>query len=113
MVKKAEPKNMDSHRLTIRISEDDFQRVKYWADREDESINDFVKDSIIHYIGFMNHDFDISSAWIQRMNQLIDSISILSSNQENLEKVIINSIDSLLEIAKGSNYLLDEESGEL
>ena len=41
---------VDTKRITVRISEDDYERLKYWAQREDIKMNDFVQESIHHYI---------------------------------------------------------------
>ena len=53
-------RDLSKHRMTIRLSEDEYQRAKYWADREGESVNDFVRSSIIHYVSFKNHDFGVA-----------------------------------------------------
>ena len=109
---KADVKEAKTQRLTLRMSEKEADILKYWADKEGISRSDFMSEALMHYVGFLNHDFDIPSATVERLNQLIDVISLLASNQENLESTIIDGFDSILGISRGANYLLDED-GEL
>lgn len=104
---------VDTKRITVRISEDDYERLKYWAQREDIKMNDFVQESIHHYIRYLNHDLDLPDATVRRLNQLVDVIQILSSNQASLERTVVRGFESLMGMTRGENYLSDEETGEL
>lgn len=106
-------KGTDTRRMTVRISEDDYQRLKYWAEREEIKINDFVQESVHHYIRYLNHDLDLPDATVRRINQLVDVVQILSSNQASLERTVIRGFESLMGMTRGENYLNDEETGEL
>lgn len=110
--KKKKVVSQPERKLSVRISQKDYDRIAYWTDRENVSKSTFVLDAIDHYIGFLNHDFDVPSAMVARLNQLIDCIEMLASNQESLESVIIDGFDSIMGISRGANYLLDE-NGEL
>lgn len=104
----------DSHRLTLRISESCFQKLSYWADREGCSINEFVPIILDKYISIMNGNYDLPSLEIQRLNQLIESMTVMSRNMQSLETVVINGFDSLLGLTRGDNYLLEaHETGEV
>lgn len=103
-------KNMvDDKRFSVRMTEDQFDKLSYWAEKEEISRNAFVVEAINHYIGFLNNDYDVPNALVERVNQLVDVISMLASNQESLESVVINGFDSIMGISRGSNYLLDEK----
>ena len=60
-----------------------------------------------------NGDYDLPKAEILRLNQLIEIISVLSSDVQSLESVTIHGFDSLLNLTRGDNYLLEEEDGEI
>lgn len=104
---------MSEKRITLRLDEETHDMLKYWSNKEDVSINQFIIECIHHNVGFLNHDYDIPDAMIRRVNQLVDVINILASNQKSLEEVIINGFDSIMGLARGDNYLLDEEKGDL
>jgi len=48
-----------------------------------------------------------------RLNQLIDVVHILASNQKSLEQVVTEGFDSLLGLVRGDNYLLENDDGEI
>ncbi len=50
---------------------------------------------------------------IQRLNQLADTISVLSLSIQSLEKIITSGFDSLISLTRGDNYLLEDDDGEL
>lgn len=100
-------------RLTIRLSEDDYERVKYWAVQKQCSVNEYVQDALVTQIKRENYDYDIPDVQIARLNQLIDVVLSLSSNVKSLEQVTISGFDSLLGLTRGDNYLLEHEDGEI
>ena len=109
MTKQPEP----CRRVTARVDEETFQRMTYWAKHNNISVNQLVRDAVDLYIARQNKDYDLPSLEIQRLNQLIDSIAVLSSNVNSLERVTVSGFDSLIVLTKGDNYLLDDDDGEL
>lgn len=101
------------HRLTLRISEDDFQRLQYWATRREMSVNDYMIEALYAQIRKENRDYDLPTAEIARLNQLVDLVTGLSSNIKSLEDVTVSGFDSLLGLTRGDNYLLEQEDGDL
>lgn len=99
----------ESHRLTVRINDEDFEVLKYWAKKKNININQYVADAITRQIKWDAGDFDIPTAEQMRLNQIIDSLLALSSNVESLESTVHSGFDSLLGLTRGDNYLLDEE----
>ena len=100
-------------RLTIRLSEDDYERVKYWATQKQCSVNEYVQDTLIAQIKRENYDYDIPDVQVARLNQLIDVVLSLSSNVKSLEQVTTSGFDSLLGLTRGDDYLLEHEDGEI
>lgn len=105
--------NAGRHRITVRISEDDYERLKYWAAKKQLTVNEYVQDSIDQAIKRENGDYDLPAAETARLNQLIDVVTELSSNVRSLEDVTTSGFDSLLGLTRGDNYLLEHENGEL
>lgn len=100
-------------RVTTTLDSDDFERLKYWAASHEMSINEYIKQAILFKIQWDNQDYKLAPMEIQRMNQLVDVITVLSSNLRSLEQVVVSGFDSLLGLTRGDNYLLEEEDGEL
>lgn len=103
----------DKRRFTATVDKQTYLNVVYWAKKTGVSLNDFFRDALAHYISFQNKDYDLPSLEIQRLNQLIDSMAVLSSNINSLEKVVVSGFDSLISLTRGDNYLLDEDDGEI
>lgn len=102
-----------SHRVTFTVSDEEYQLLKYWSDRNGVSINEYMKEAMERQIRYENQDYDLPTLEQARLNQLVDLITVLSSNQKSLEQVIISGFDSLLGLVRGENYLLRDEDGEL
>jgi hypothetical protein len=100
-------------RITTTIDFDMYSSMLAWADRLDISENQFCKDAITFYIRYCNKDFDIPDLLIQRINQVIDGMNVLSSNVQASTDIIIAGFDSITELARGDNYLLEADDGEL
>lgn len=113
MANDATAKTPDIHRLTLRINEDDYQRLQYWAARRGISANDYMIEALYAQIRRENGDYDIPTAEVARLNQLVDLVTGLSSNIKSLENVTISGFDSLLGLTRGDNYLLEQEDGDI
>lgn len=100
-------------RVTSRFMEDDYMRIAYWAEKRGLSVSEYVHDAVLLQIAHENKDYDVPNILIQRVNQLIGTVEALSSDVHSLENVTISSLDSLLNLTRGDNYLLEEEDGEL
>lgn len=103
----------DPRRVALRLHPDTYERVGYWADRKGVSRNDFMVEAIEGAIDRINGNYDLPTLEIQRVNQLVDMVGGLSSNVASLEAVVRSMANSLIGLAKGDSYLLDDDSGEL
>lgn len=101
-------------RVPLRLHPDTYERVKYWAKKKGVSANTYLSEAVESQIARENGDYDLPALEIARLNQLVDEIRALSTNVGSLESVVITMSGSLLGLAKGENYLMDEnEDGEL
>lgn len=101
------------HRVSVRLDDDDYQRLMYWAKRRDESVSDYLRDAIDTMVALENHDFDIPSAMDQRMNQLVETTAALSSEVHELQRIAVSGFESLINVTNGDNYLSDLDEGIL
>lgn len=102
-----------NRRVTATIKEELYQQAEYWAAKKGISLNQYVAEAIQHMIQYENKDYDLPELEIARLNQLVDTITVLSSNVHSLEGVITSGFDSLLGLTRGDNYLLENEDGDI
>lgn len=101
-----------SKRVTVTLSDDEYMQLLHWAQKHDVSINEYLHDCISHMINWEAGDYDLPTAEIQRLNQILDSFKLMSRNLSSLESVITSGFDSLIGLTRGDNYLLDEDPTE-
>lgn len=98
------------YRFTASVDDETAERAKYWAEKKGISINEFLRDAIEFFIAYQNKDYDLPTLETNRLNQLVDTITVLSSNIKNLETIVTTNFESLLTLTTGdSGYLEDDE----
>jgi hypothetical protein len=100
-------------RIAVRLRKDTDQRARYWADKANISVNEYVSEAVEEKIRRENGDYDLPTLEQARLNQLIDQMASLSTNVANLESVTTKGFDALMGLTRGDNYLLDPEEGEI
>lgn len=100
-------------RITAVVDDEDYERIKYWADKKDMSVNEFVRYSVDLAIKRENKDYDLPSLEAARLNQLIEAMSVLSLNVSNLEHIVTDGFNTFVTMARGENYLLDDGDDNL
>lgn len=100
-------------RVSVTLDEEEFEILKFWAEKRGLTVNDYLRSAIELSIRRENKDYDLAPLEVQRLNQLIDVINVLSSNVRSLESVTVSGFESLIGLTRGDNYLLEEEDGEL
>lgn len=100
-------------RITVRVDSDTYKQLEYWAARNECSISEYLGDALAEKIANENGDYDLPKLEINRLNQLVDTITVLSSNIKSLEDVTLSGFDSLLGLTRGDNYLIEDEDGEI
>lgn len=103
----------ETHRVTATVPDEMFARLQYWAEKKNMSINQYLLDALDLKIAFENRDYPLPTLEQARLNQLIDAMQVLSSNVKSLESVTVSSMDSLMGLVRGDNYLLEHEDGDL
>ncbi|WP_219152309.1 hypothetical protein [Amycolatopsis sp. TNS106] len=100
-------------RVVARLPPEVKQRAEYWASKRGfSSVNEYVAEAVSEQIRRENFDYDLPTLEIARLNELTDHITALSANCANLERVVLSGFDTLIQLTRGDNYLLDDESGE-
>lgn len=97
----------------MRLYPDDFNALVYWSERFGMDRTEFLVTAMYHYIKWRNQDFDLPTAEVQRLNQLVDALRSLTASHEHLEQSVVNGFDAMLGIIRGDNYLVEKENGEL
>lgn len=100
-------------RITATIPNDMHERLQYWADKKGISINQYLYEALEHAIAWENGDYPLPTLEQARLNQLIDNMAVMSSNVKSLESVVTSGFDSLLNLTRGDNYMLDAEDGDI
>ncbi|MGC6586673.1 hypothetical protein ACPV3A_17100 [Paenibacillus sp. Dod16] len=102
-----------SSRKSLRMLEEDEAFVNYWAEKFDMTYTELLMRGARHYVAWRNQDFDLPTAEMQRLNQLIDAMNNMASSNERLSNTVINGFDAMMGIMRGDNYLLEPENGDL
>lgn len=98
-----------NRKMSLRLTDDEFDLLNHYSDKWGKTKTDIMVDSFEHYIRWVNSDYDLPTAEIQRLNQMVDVVDRLIVSQENLERSTITGIESVLGFVRGENYLNDSE----
>lgn len=98
----------DEFRVYPRFTEEDYQRIRYWAEHEGLKPAQFVVEATLHYIDEMNGNYDLPKLEIQRLNQLVDTTSSLTVAIEALVDVCSNGFSTMQQLATGEMDYLSE-----
>ncbi|KQY91013.1 hypothetical protein ASD24_24775 [Paenibacillus sp. Root52] len=110
---KTDSKKTKEERESLRLLKEDKGFIKYWAEVFDMNKTELMMRSVRHYVAWRNQDFDLPTAEMQRLNQLIDAMNNMVSSNERLANTVTNGFDSMMGIMRGENYLLETEDGDL
>lgn len=117
--KEKQPKQLSAsrdkktNRVSMRMYDEDYNMLTYWSDAFGMDKTEFLIQAMYHYVKWRNQDYDLPSAEMQRLNQMIDAVNSLVSSNERLESSVINGFDAMLGIIRGDNYLVEKDDGEL
>ncbi|OMF76763.1 hypothetical protein [Paenibacillus glucanolyticus] len=106
-------KETKSARASMRLLKEDKAFVVYWAEVFGMDSTELMMRGVRHYVAWRNQDFDLPTAEMQRLNQLIDAMENMASSNERLSNTVINGFDAMMGIMRGDNYLLEPENGDL
>ncbi|MCC2249013.1 hypothetical protein JUJ52_03450 [Virgibacillus sp. AGTR] len=111
--KQATLRSKKTGRHNMRMYPEDHNFLVYWSDRFGMEQTEFLITAMYHYVKWRNQDYELPTAEIQRLNQMVDAIQNLVVSNEHLEKSVVNGFDAMLGIIRGDNYLVEKEDGEL
>lgn len=100
-------------RIGVRMNPDTKARIVYWAARHNLSVNDYVTDAVEAAIARENGDYDLPTLEIRRVNELSDRVAGLSSSVDNLSRIVVDGLGSLMALTRGDTNYLGPEDGEL
>lgn len=100
-------------RITATLDEGLYNKLAYVAEKRNESLSECLRDAVQLLIRYENEDYyPLAKLEAERINQLVDCMTLLSANVKNLENVTIEGFSSLINITRGDNYLFEEEEGD-
>ncbi|MGX1195867.1 hypothetical protein [Metabacillus sp. SLBN-84] len=110
---RAAPRAKKTDRVNMRLYPEDYNYLLHWSERFGMDQTEFLISAMYHYVKWRNQEYDLPTAEIQRLNQMVDAVHNLVVSHEHLEKSVVNGFDAMLGIIRGDNYLVEEEDGEL
>lgn len=111
--KKGADRAKKTERHNMRLYPDDSRFLVYWADQFGMDQTEFLITAMRHYVKWRNQDYELPTAEIQRLNQMVDAVQSLVVAHGHLETSVVSGFDAMLGIIRGDNYLVEEEDGEL
>lgn len=98
-------------RITATLDADTYDKLEYIAQKKGISLSEVLREAVDLEIRYANEDYyPLAKLEAQRINQIVDALTMLSSNISNLEKLTAEGFSSLINLTRGDNYLFDEES---
>ena len=101
-----------SKRVTMTLTADEYERLLFWSERREMSINEYLHECFSHMIDYENGSYDIPSIVQERMNLVVDAVTMNSSKLDSLSSFITSGFESLLAAARGDDYLHMTEHDE-
>lgn len=102
----------DEKRITVRLSEAEYDRIKHFAQREDISVNQFVIDSTNHYADWILKDFDVPTAEVKRLNQIVEAVNRLNDTNSSLTELITSVTESFYTMTNTKDLFSQDKGGD-
>ena len=97
-----------SHRVTMTVTADEYARLTFWAEKHQMSINEYLHECFLHMIDYENGVYDAPTIVQERMNLVIDALTMNSSKLDSLSQFMVSGFESLLAAARGDDFLHQE-----
>ena len=94
-----------SKRVTMTLTADEFARLQFWSEKREMSINEYLHECFSHMIDYENGVYDAPTIMQERMNLVVDAVTMNSSKLDSLSQFITSGFESLLAAARGDDYL--------
>lgn len=102
-----------SKRVTMTLTADEFARLQFWADRREMSINEYLHECFAHMIDYENGVYDAPTIIQERMNLVIDALTMNTSKLDSLANFVTSGFESLLAAARGDDYLHSSDESNI
>lgn len=97
-------------RMELRVDADLYEEFRHFAETQQTSINQAMMDAMKWYMNYVYHDYDLPTAEVERLNQLIVSQEGLSESVRSMQRTMINGFRAILGVMHGSSYLESDET---
>ena len=99
-------------RVVVRTHPDTHERLRYWADAHQMSLNDYLNEALEQKIARENGDYDLPTLEQARLNQLVDGYTALSRDVQNMGLQLNEIMRMFTNTMVGeTGYLADDDSG--
>ncbi len=95
------------YRANVRMTEDLYNSINYWAEKKGVKVTDYIRDALLLQIKRDNKDYDLPSLEAHRLNQIIDTLEMVSANMSCLQDIVQSNFVNLMTVMDGANYLMD------
>lgn len=102
--------DVNLRRFECRFDVDLKDSIDYYAKKQGISRNEFLTEAAKYYIAYLQGDYDVPSAMVQRTNQLVDIVTALVGRVDTLENTTRTGIQSMIQLTRGDSYLTDDEN---
>lgn len=104
-----------THRLTLRLDMVDYERARFWADKGECSLKEYICEAIDEKNRRSAGEHVGESTLVtNRLGELVDQLAGLSTEVQNLTVTTVRGFDLFTNLSRGDSYLIDEEmDGEL
>lgn len=101
------------YRANVRMTEDLYNSINYWAEKKGVKVTDYIRDALLIQIKRDNKDYDLPSLEAHRLNQIIDTLEMVSANMSCLQDIVQSNFVNLMTVMNGTNYLMDKGREDL
>ena len=101
-------KDGSNGRINVTLPPHLYNAILYWAEYHQMKPVEYMRRAANLAVKRDNGDYDLHSAEIGRLNQIVDGMNELSHEVAVLSNVVLDSTKQILGLTRGDNYLLDE-----
>lgn len=101
---KSRNKQIDYQTIHIKLPRDFVDKMDYWQRKLGYNQRvDFFEACVERYIAFANGDYQLPSAEVQRLNQLITAIKLNTDQLNILQKTVDSGFSTILNLDEGND----------
>lgn len=109
----AEKQDSKVKRMQIRLSEEDANLIASWSETLNLNKTDFILAAVKHYVHFQQGNYDLQSAEVKRLNQLVDISHLQTQAIYALDQTVKTLMKTFYRYHTGSipHYLNQDATG--